>query len=72
MKNFQGNKSSKDEKAASALFAAQIDEKETNGQAVQIRVVQGKEPPHFSKIFGDRVVVLMVSEGGREILSGIK
>lgn len=56
---WQGNKSSKDEKAASALFAAQIDEKETNGQAVQIRVVQGKEPPHFSKIFGDRVVILM-------------
>ncbi len=33
-----------------------------DGKAVQVRVVQGKEPPHFMAIFGGQMVVF---SGGR-------
>ncbi|VDO96762.1 unnamed protein product [Soboliphyme baturini] len=64
---WQGLNSSTDEKAASAMLAARMDEKEAHGDALQIRVVQNKEPLHFLKMFGDDVVILM---GGHK--SGFK
>lgn len=54
-----GLKSSRDEQAAAAVTAANIDNKELNGQAMQIRVIQNKEPAHFLKIFSGKMVVLM-------------
>jgi len=63
---WQGLKSSQDEKGASALWAVKKDE-EVGGEAVQVRVVQNKEPPHFYLIFKGRMVI---HEGGRA--SGFK
>lgn len=47
---WQGHDSSQDEKADSAIMAMHLDD-EMGGYPVQVRVVQGKEPPHFFKIF---------------------
>lgn len=47
---WQGKDSSIDEKAASALHAVRLDN-ELGGAAVQVRVVQGREPKHFLHIF---------------------
>ncbi|KAL6465324.1 hypothetical protein MHYP_G00254570 [Metynnis hypsauchen] len=58
---WQGEVSSQDEKGASSILAAQLDE-ELGGGAVQVRVIQGKEPPHFMSIFGEKPVV--VYKGG--------
>lgn len=54
---WQGSKSSTDEKGASAIHAARIDNDELGGGAVQVRVVQGQEPRHFIKMFGGNMVV---------------
>lgn len=54
---WQGSKSSTDEKGASAIHAARIDNEELGGGAVQVRVVQGQEPRHFIKMFGGNMVV---------------
>ncbi|EGD82600.1 scinderin isoform 2 [Salpingoeca rosetta] len=59
---WQGNKSSQDERGASAKHAVDLDDK-YGGAPVQVRVVQNKEPPHFylvMKQFGGMVV----HEGG--------
>ena len=53
---WQGAQSSQDEKAASAICAMQLDD-EVSGKATQVRVVQGREPRHFIKMFGGRMVV---------------
>ncbi|XP_072520552.1 gelsolin b [Salminus brasiliensis] len=58
---WQGEDSSQDEKGASSILAAQLDE-ELGGGAVQVRVVQGKEPPHLMSLFGEKPVV--VYKGG--------
>ncbi|XP_014671689.1 PREDICTED: gelsolin, cytoplasmic-like [Priapulus caudatus] len=63
---WQGKESSQDEKAVSAFSAVKLDD-ELGGAAVQIRVVQGREPEHFLTIFKGRMVVLM---GGKA--SGFK
>lgn len=47
---WQGQDSSIDEKAASAIHAVRLDN-ELGGAATQIRVVQGHEPRHFLHIF---------------------
>jgi hypothetical protein len=57
---WQGHKSTQDERADSALIAKQLDD-DMGGMPVQVRVVQGKEPPHFYKIFESRMVI---HEGG--------
>merc|ERR1719470_387190 len=57
---WQGSKSSTDEKGASAIHAARIDNEELGGGAVQVRVVQGQEPRHFIKMFGGAVQVRVV------------
>jgi len=54
---WQGSKTSVDEKGASAIHAARIDNEELGGKAVQVRVVQGREPRHFIKMFGGSMVV---------------
>lgn len=43
-----------------AIKAVELDDR-LQGRAVQVRVVQGKEPPHFMAIFGGKMVVF---EGG--------
>lgn len=53
---WQGKDSTNDEKAASAMFAMQMD-RQLNGKAVQIRVVQGHEPRHFLKIFKGQMII---------------
>ena len=54
---WQGQTSSTDEKAASAIHAVQLED-ELGGKVVQVRVVQGQEPRHFLKMFGGQMVVL--------------
>ena len=53
---WQGRESSKDEKAASALLAKEVDDA-LGGRATQVRVTQGKEPDHFCALFQGRMVV---------------
>eukprot|EP00092_Neocalanus_flemingeri_P034413 GFUD01037422.1.p1 GENE.GFUD01037422.1~~GFUD01037422.1.p1 ORF type:complete len:714 (-),score=230.81 GFUD01037422.1:107-2248(-) len=54
---WQGSKTSTDEKGASAIHAARIDNEELGGKALQVRTVQGQEPRHFIKMFGGSMVV---------------
>ena len=63
---WQGSKSSTDEKGASAIHAARIDNEELGGGAVQVRMVQGQEPRHFIKMFGGN----MVAFSGKVLLLG--
>lgn len=63
---WQGSASSQDERAAAAICAVQQDD-ELGGMAVQVRVVQGREPRHFIKMFGGKMVVF---SGGKA--SGFK
>ncbi|XP_066925925.1 gelsolin, cytoplasmic-like [Clytia hemisphaerica] len=53
---WQGLKSSSDEKGSSAIIAAQIDD-ELGGSAVQVRVVQNKEPEHFCLVFHGKMII---------------
>jgi len=53
---WQGNASSQDEKGASALLAKEMDDA-LGGAAVQVRVVQGKEPEHFLMLFRGKMIV---------------
>ena len=46
----QGRSSSQDERAAAALHAVKMDDG-LCGRAVQVRVVQGREPRHFLTLF---------------------
>jgi len=63
---WQGNQSSQDEKAASAIFTIKFDD-ELGGAATQVRVVQGKEPNHFLTLFKGN---LIIASGGKA--SGFK
>ncbi|CAB1345899.1 unnamed protein product [Coregonus sp. 'balchen'] len=58
---WQGVDSSQDEIGASAILAAQLDD-ELGGGAVQVRVIQGKEPAHLMSLFGGKPMV--VHQGG--------
>ncbi|CAH1246516.1 AVIL [Branchiostoma lanceolatum] len=60
---WQGLRSSTDEKGASALLAKQVDEEEFGGSATQIRVVQGKEPEHFLRIFKGKMITFSGGKG---------
>jgi len=53
---WQGRQSSQDEKGTSALLTKQLFD-ELGAQAVQVRVVQGKEPNHFISLFKGKMVV---------------
>jgi hypothetical protein len=45
------------EQTAAALLTVGQDEA-LNGSAVQVRVIQGKEPPHFLAIFKGKVLIM--------------
>ena len=45
------------------MHAVQLDDK-LGGAAVQVRVVQGKEPPHFMAMFGGRMVIYSGGKAG--------
>jgi hypothetical protein len=53
----QGQHSSQDEQGTAALKAVELDD-ELGGAAVQVRVVQGKEPAHFLTIFSGKMIIL--------------
>ncbi|GFX69527.1 gelsolin, cytoplasmic [Trichonephila clavipes] len=55
---WQGQTSSLDERAASAILTVKMD-RELGGKAIQIRVVHGQEPEHFLRIFQGHMVILM-------------
>jgi hypothetical protein len=54
---WQGDKSSTDEKAASALLSKQIDEDLRDAPVVQAFVTQGHEPKNFMAIFGGHIII---------------
>ncbi|ESO94636.1 hypothetical protein LOTGIDRAFT_227360 [Lottia gigantea] len=58
-----GAKSSADEQGTAALKAVEKDD-ELGGAAVQIRVVQNKEPPHFMSMFDGKMVVFSGGKAG--------
>ncbi|XP_021371999.1 villin-1-like isoform X2 [Mizuhopecten yessoensis] len=53
---WQGTHSSDLEKGTAALKAVELDDK-LGGSAVQVRVVQGKEPPHFMALFDGKMII---------------
>jgi hypothetical protein len=53
---WQGRHSSVDERGASAWLVKDMDDA-LSGSAVQCRVVQGKEPEHFRRVFQGRMVI---------------
>ncbi|XP_070689510.1 gelsolin-like [Pempheris klunzingeri] len=62
---WQGAESSQDEVGASAILAVQLDD-ELGGGAVQVRVVQGKEPAHLMSLFGSQPMVVYKGGTSRE------
>ena len=56
----QGAQSTPDERGAAAAFAVELDDKH-GGRPIQMRIVQGKEPPHFMLIFKG---TLIIRQGG--------
>uniref|UniRef100_A0A8C8RCX2 Macrophage-capping protein n=1 Tax=Pelusios castaneus TaxID=367368 RepID=A0A8C8RCX2_9SAUR len=66
---WQGVHATKDELTASAFLTVQLD-RSLNGQAVQIRVCQGKEPAHLLSLFKDKP--LIVYKDGTSKKSGQK
>jgi len=55
---WQGQASTQDEKAASAIHTVRLDS-ELGGKAVQVRVTQGHEPRHFLRIFRGKMIVFL-------------
>lgn len=53
---WQGMYSTADERGVSAAMAVALDDK-YGGKPVQVRVVQGKEPPHFMAMFQGKMVI---------------
>ena len=51
-----GSASTADEKGAAALIVTQMDD-ELGGAATQVRVVMGKEPTHFIRLFKGKMVI---------------
>ncbi|XP_008334635.1 gelsolin [Cynoglossus semilaevis] len=62
---WQGAESSQTEVAASAILAIQMDDK-LGGGAVQVRVVQGKEPDHLMSLFKDKPMIIYKGGTSRE------
>lgn len=61
----QGAESTQDEVGASAILAVQLDD-ELGGGAVQVRVVQGKEPAHLMSLFRGQPMVVYKGGTSRE------
>lgn len=55
---WQGQNSSQDEKASSAILAVKMDN-DLGGKAIQVRVVHGQEPEHFLRIFKGKMIIFM-------------
>lgn len=53
-----GLKATNEDMGTAALLARQLDD-EVDGRAIQVRVVQGKEPPHFIAMFGGEISVYL-------------
>ncbi|XP_076064195.1 advillin-like isoform X2 [Oratosquilla oratoria] len=51
-----GNEASSDEAGTAALKSVELDQK-LSGRAVQVRVTQAKEPPHFMAIFKGKLII---------------
>uniref|UniRef100_A0AAX7V5N6 Gelsolin-like domain-containing protein n=1 Tax=Astatotilapia calliptera TaxID=8154 RepID=A0AAX7V5N6_ASTCA len=58
---WQGQKCTQDELTASAFLTVKLDDS-MNGVATQVRVTQGKEPPHLVSLFKDKPMV--IHQGG--------
>ncbi|KAK9957318.1 hypothetical protein ABG768_011574 [Culter alburnus] len=54
---WQGSSSTIDELTASAFLTVELD-RSLGGHAVQVRVTQGKEPPHLLSIFKDKPLIV--------------
>lgn len=52
-----GLESSVDEKGTAAMKTVEFDNNLFSGKAVQVRVVEGKEPPHFRAIFNGEMII---------------
>jgi hypothetical protein len=57
----KGATAGQDEKGTAAVMAVSLDNK-LGGRAVQIRLIQGKEPEHFLAMFGGQLIIY---SGGR-------
>lgn len=60
---WQGNKSSRNDRASSAMHAVRLDH-ELGGSAVQVRVVQGHEPRHFLKVSKGHLITYIENDAG--------
>ncbi|XP_060072060.1 gelsolin, cytoplasmic-like [Ylistrum balloti] len=56
---WQGSRSRSDVRAASAIVARRTDEMEAGGHALQVRVLEGKEPDMFLLLFTGQMLVFM-------------
>ncbi|XP_032241140.2 advillin [Nematostella vectensis] len=54
---WKGNDSRVFEKGAAAKLTVDLDNNNFGGDAVQVEVNEGKEPPHFLRIFGGHLIV---------------
>ncbi|XP_067282151.1 adseverin [Pseudorasbora parva] len=54
---WQGSSSTIDELTASAFLTVELD-RSLGGKAVQVRVTQGKEPPHLLSLFKDKPLII--------------
>jgi len=53
-----GSKATNEDRGAAALQAVRLDD-EVDGRAIQVRVTQGKEPPHFIAMFSGLMTVYL-------------
>ncbi|XP_029846708.2 advillin [Ixodes scapularis] len=58
-----GQNASTDDKRTAALKARELDDR-FNGQSVLVRLVQGKETPHFMTIFSGQMIVFEAADEG--------
>lgn len=56
-----------DEQGTAALKTIEMDNQKFNGSALQVRVVEGKEPTHLMSIFDGKIIIYQV---GLEMLIG--
>jgi hypothetical protein len=52
-----GSNSSVDERGTAAMKTVDFDDNKFSGRAVQVRVVEGIEPPHFMSLFSGQMVI---------------
>ncbi|XP_065147048.1 scinderin [Paramisgurnus dabryanus] len=62
---WQGSSSTIDELAASAFLTVELD-RSLGGNAVQVRVTQGKEPPHLLSVFKNKPLIVYKNGTSRQ------